>query len=404
MKKFFTFSVLAAIATNVFALDELTDSIIEDTITIEGIRYELLTAEYFNVENGTFSNRSHMKVLPLEDDIKNPDRKRYAGVVEILPSINHNGKEYTAYYIGENAFRDCVDLQEVILPEGVTELCAYAFAGCRNLRLTLPQSVKTLGSYVFDGTTFLETPYDFTNIQLIAHNAFAGTEYKHLLFRHGTISFEHSSLTGSEIESVAFEETGDEQWPQFFAEPYAFYSCKLREFRFPEMRVTLGSETFSHCPDLERIIFPNQLYMRDTYYSGNLKPQTRCVIIECPSLKEIVVMSEIPTKIYTLWYHPAVVPSSFSEPPIIDDHSQCVLKVPQGSEELYRADPVWGRFERIEGFAPGEYSGIEESPVVPVEPESAPVYYNLQGMQVKEPVKGQLYIRRTGSKTVKIIL
>jgi|GEM_PF-5494000 hypothetical protein len=56
MKRFFTFPALAVIAANVFALDELTGSIIEDTITIKGIRYELLTAEYFNVENGTFSN------------------------------------------------------------------------------------------------------------------------------------------------------------------------------------------------------------------------------------------------------------------------------------------------------------------------------------------------------------
>ena len=404
MKRFFTFPALAVIAANVFALDELTGSIIEDTITIKGIRYELLTAEYFNVENGTFSNRSHTKVLPLDDDINKLNMKRYTGVVEILPSINHNGKEYTTYYIGENAFRDCVDLQEVILPESVMELCDYAFAGCSNLKLTLPQSVKALGSYVFHGTTFLETPNDFTNVQLIADNAFAGTEYRHLLFGYGTIHFKYNSLTGSEIESVAFEETGEEQWPQFFAEPYAFYGCKLREFKFPEMRVSLGSETFSLCPDLERIIFPNQPYMRDVYDSNNLKPQTRYIIKECPSLKEIVVMSSVPTKIYTYWYHPALVPPPpYDATPIIDDHSQCVLKVPQGSEELYRADPVWGRFERIEGFAPGEYTGISEAPVAEVESEVTTVYYNLQGMSVKEPVKGQLYIRRTGAKTAKII-
>ena len=44
---------------------------------------------------------------------------------------------------------------------------------------------------------------------------------------------------------------------------------------------------------------------------------------------------------------------------ILDDHSTCVLKVPAGSEDAYRADPVWGKFQHIEGFQPGEYAGVE---------------------------------------------
>ena len=36
-----------------------------------------------------------------------------------------------------------------------------------------------------------------------------------------------------------------------------------------------------------------------------------------------------------------------------------MLKVPAGSEDAYRADPVWGKFKYIEGFQPGKYAGVE---------------------------------------------
>lgn len=108
-------------------------------------------------------------------------------------------------------------------------------------------------------------------------------------------------------------------------------------------------------------------------------------------------MSVAPPKFYQ-WTE-----ENIQTPPITDDYSLCVLKVPQGSENLYRADPVWGRFEHIEGFAPGEYSGSGEATIVDVIPESAPVYYNLQGFRVADPVKGRLYIRVTDTKSAKVI-
>ena len=81
----------------------------------------------------------------------------------------------------------------------------------------------------------------------------------------------------------------------------------------------------------------------------------------------------------------------------------CVLKVPAGSEALYRAHPVWGRFQTILGFENGDYNLVSINSVE-ADKDATPVYYNLQGIQVKEPVKGQLYIRKAGAETTKVIL
>ena len=79
--------------------------------------------------------------------------------------------------LGNNAFRNCRSLREIAVPEaetladdnnngneaddrlivltipdGVTSLGQYCFAGCTQPgEVVLPQSVTTLGNYVFDG-------------------------------------------------------------------------------------------------------------------------------------------------------------------------------------------------------------------------------------------------------------
>ena len=53
--------------------------------------------------------------------------------------------------LGEYSFYDCSDAYSVVIPEGVTEIPAYCFAGCRHLRsVTLPESLVTIGERAFN--------------------------------------------------------------------------------------------------------------------------------------------------------------------------------------------------------------------------------------------------------------
>ena len=54
--------------------------------------------------------------------------------------------------IGEEAFRDCVSLREIHLPEGLEEIGDEAFRGCRNLReVVLPDGLEEIGDEAFRG-------------------------------------------------------------------------------------------------------------------------------------------------------------------------------------------------------------------------------------------------------------
>ena len=58
--------------------------------------------------------------------------------------------------IGEDAFRGCTSLTSVEIPSSVTTIGGYAFYGCTSLTsITIPSSVTSIGSYAFRGCTSL---------------------------------------------------------------------------------------------------------------------------------------------------------------------------------------------------------------------------------------------------------
>ena len=368
---------------------------INRSLMVGDVRYEI-----YERENNGVINR-YAIVLPLED-YSVPNRKLYKGHIKIASQIKYGDVTYDVASVGKNAFRDCIELTEVVLPETIHDIQDYAFADCGNVRISQLSSIESIKPYAFSGTNPIVNT-NLTKLDILYEYAFSGCGIKNVTFGPELFMLQTYALIGSDIENIYF--TNDELLVENELQiaAHAVTQLKLRELRLPVKKLSLASEFCYDCPELERVIFPNIDYigaLDDFYTTSGIEgrfTKTNNLIYECPKMKEVIVMSPNPPIFYK-W-----VVTYLQQPLIIDDYTQCVLKVPQGSEELYRADPVWGRFERIEGFAPGEYSGIEEAPVANVEPESAPVYYNLQGMHVKEPVKGQLYIRRTGSKTTKMV-
>ncbi len=80
-----------------------------------------------------------------------------------VPAV-HNGAAVTG--VGEFAFRDCVWLQSVTLPEGVKYLGRGAFYGCIGLEdICLPSSLAEMGQEVFSECVSLETA-DFSRTRL----------------------------------------------------------------------------------------------------------------------------------------------------------------------------------------------------------------------------------------------
>lgn len=367
-----------------------------DVVTVENVRYEIHKS-YFDGETGLYAI-----VLPLED-FDNPQKKMYEGTVEIKESIKYGESDCEVLYIGPNAFRSCTELNEVILPENIYGLMSHAFAECGELRLNQISSIRFIESYAFNKTNAIVN-VDLRKIARLGGYAFAGWDISDITLGTGLSMLQTYAFKDSNVKNIVFENSDDFTDSELLIAAHAFTQFNVTELKIPNRELlTLSSEFCYDCPTLERIILPDKGLIN---FSGDFQTwdnrdgrftQSDNLIAKCPNLKELVVMSVAPPKFYQ-WTE-----ENIQTPPITDDYSLCVLKVPQGSENLYRADPVWGRFEHIEGFAPGEYSGSGEATIVDVIPESAPIYYNLQGFRVADPVKGRLYIRVTDTKSAKVI-
>ena len=81
-----------------------------------------------------------------------PDTPFYKGKVVIPPVVEYNDKKYDVVKISWGAFEWCTELESLIIPESIYQICDGAFFGCENLReVSLPRSVTELYPDVFAG-------------------------------------------------------------------------------------------------------------------------------------------------------------------------------------------------------------------------------------------------------------
>ena len=77
--------------------------------------------------------------------------------------------------IGDGAFRNCVNLKEMTLPDSVTSIGAGAFQNCAGItELTIPASVTSIGAGAFEGCQGLEKVTILCDASLLGEGAFAG--------------------------------------------------------------------------------------------------------------------------------------------------------------------------------------------------------------------------------------
>ena len=76
--------------------------------------------------------------------------------------------------IAHDAFLNRIELKEVSIPEGITEIHARAFLGTSLRKIVLPQSLERIGSYAFNGCRHMTDVYIGPNVRYIGMGAFSG--------------------------------------------------------------------------------------------------------------------------------------------------------------------------------------------------------------------------------------
>lgn len=168
--------------------------------------------------------------------------------------------------IGDSAFADCKNLDGLVLPESLTKVGKYAFNNCSKLNISsLPSKVTTIEEGVFEGCESIEAFTINSTVSSIGNYAFAGcpkltTELPTDLKAIGNYSFSGCTKLELDVLPANLISIGEG----------AFENClSLTATTVGTMVDSIGSYAFSNCTSIKSFEFTNvDAEMGDAILSG----------------------------------------------------------------------------------------------------------------------------------------
>ena len=243
--------------------------------------------------------------VKLEGQIKQTD---LAAIYKAIKEASHKVKLDMSGATGltslpKDAFSQCSNLQEIILPEGIASIGNQAFGACSDLEsVSLPASVTSIGSDAFNSPSLLSVNVDQGNaVYSSVDGVLFSKDKKTLIFcpkgKSGTYvvpdsvkvigpsAFRSCSLTGisipnglEKIKSNAFEVARISSLviPDSVTviEESAFMNCDLTSLTLSANLTNIGQYLFYGCNKLENIVIPASVTSIERYafsYCSRLK-------------------------------------------------------------------------------------------------------------------------------------
>ena len=168
----------------------------------------------------------------------------YSGNVVIPESVTYNGTTYSVTTIGDNAFRNCIGLTSITIPNSVTRIVGSAFDGCSGLTsVTIPSSVTSISNYAFNNCSGL------TSMRVDAGNAvYDSRDNCNAIIKTAT----NTLISGCQNTTIPNSVTsiGDR----------AFWFCSgLTSITIPNSVTSIGNYAFFCCTGLTSITIPNSV-------------------------------------------------------------------------------------------------------------------------------------------------
>jgi hypothetical protein len=236
-----------------------------------------------------------------------------SGELKIPSEVEFESKKYKVTRIGQWAFRDCSNLQSVVIPNSVMSIGHEAFVGCGLQNIVLPSSVKSIGALAFLWNTNLQSIGIPNSVTTIEVGAFHGcTNLQDIVIPnsvktigtqafHGCTNLQRVSISESvaNFDSLAFKQCPNlskiEASPnnkRYSSKDGALYSKsgdtlffvpeKTAAFSIPKTVKHIGVGAFAFCDSLRSITLPNSVISIEN-----------SAFVNCHNLQSVVIPNSV---------------------------------------------------------------------------------------------------------------
>jgi hypothetical protein len=245
----------------------------------------------------------------------------YAGSVTIPVTVTYNGTTYSVTSIGDYAFRYCIDLTSISIPNSITTIGEEAFRGCSGLltpvynahcfaymptsykeAYAIPEGIRQIASYAFAycaGLTSIIIPNSVTTIE---GEAFRGcSSLTSITIPNSVMNIGWQAFTAcTSLTSVTIGNSVTSMGNE------AFSDCtNLTSVTISNGVTTIGNFAFGYCSRLTSIAIPNSVtsigyaafgfcYSLTSVTIGNgVKSIGDYAFHDCGSLKSVIIPESV---------------------------------------------------------------------------------------------------------------
>ena len=323
--------------------------VISDTVYYEGVAYTVtdISGQALNVPMYSLTIPRTIRTIGYHPFSSNPNMSpiHYYNTMRKLyfnaDSCESSGGLWAAYNYWMPAFKDCHQLDTVIVGEHVKNLPYKLFSDCAALRcVVMGDSVHSIGEDAFFACSLLDSIRISSSLRHIGDMAFSYTAIRH-------IDLPNTMRT---IGGGAFT-----------------YCDSLRVMIMPDSIDSVGSNLFSGCPNLQRVHLSNSvthLYEQSFFYCTSLSDVdfgTGIMVIDerafynCSSLHSVVLPASLDSiKEGCFWACTIDTVTLLSTTPPVTQGSvfpsygeqnyAIPVYIPCGTMTAYQAAPTWSSF------------------------------------------------------------